>query len=122
MTETILNLTGVDASLTQQYADTFRRSEHLEPEKALLVAILVDAIHEYHKYSRAPDRAGKDRFREAEAWIMESGNDWIFSFDNVCELLGLDPQYVRRGVREAEGRIEKADQPGQGHETRGRAA
>jgi hypothetical protein len=31
---------------------------------------------------------------------MARGNDWIFSFDSVCDLLGLDPEYVRRGLRE----------------------
>ena len=49
------------------------------------------------------DADGKKRFREAEEWIMRGGNDWIFSFDNVCELLGLDPEYVRRGLRETLG-------------------
>ena len=82
------------------YLDTFRRSQHLEPEKLLLAAILEDAVQEYRKYSRAHDADGKKRFREVEEWIMARGNDWIFSFDSVCDLLGLDPEYVRRGLRE----------------------
>jgi hypothetical protein len=93
------NTTG-DTSTLQQYVDTFRRSEHLAPEKSLLAAILEDAVQEYRKYSRAHDANGKKRFREAEEWIMRGGNYWIFSFDNVCDLLGLDPEYVRRGLRE----------------------
>jgi hypothetical protein len=64
---------------------------------------LEDAVQEYRKYSRAHDANGKKRSREAEEWIMRWGNDWIFSFDNVCELLGLDPEYVRRGLRETVG-------------------
>jgi hypothetical protein len=92
-----------DTSMVQQYLDTFRRSEHLEPEKSLLAAILEDAIQEYRKYSRSHDANGKKRFREAEEWIMRGGNDWIFSFDNVCDLLALDPEYVRRGLRETLG-------------------
>jgi len=89
-----------DSSEAQQYLDTFRRAEYLEPEKALIAAILEDAIHEYHKYRDARDSAGKERFREAEEWITHEGNEWIFSFDNVCEFLGLDPEYLRRGLRE----------------------
>ena len=101
MKENILMMIGGDASVQQQYLDTVRRSEHLEPEKALLVAILEDAIHTYRKYRMARERAGKERFREAEEWIMGGGNDWIFSFNNVCELLDLNPDYVRRGVVES---------------------
>ena len=100
MAENIFTITSGDNSTAQQYADTFRRSEHLEPEKALVAAILDAAVHEYRKYSRAHDPKGKEQFRAAEKWIMRSGNDWIFSFDNVCDLLGLDPEYVRRGLRE----------------------
>jgi len=101
MQENALSIIGSDASTQQQYFDAMQRSEHLEPEKALLQAILEDAVHCYRKYATARDRAGREKFREAEEWLMGGGNGWIFSFDSVCELLGLDPQYVRRGLREA---------------------
>ena len=45
MSETNFVFTGNDTTLRDQYFATFRRSEHLEPEMALLVAILEDAIH-----------------------------------------------------------------------------
>jgi hypothetical protein len=85
-----------------RYFDVFRNSERLVPEKALVLAVLEDAIHCFQQYSVARDRAGKQKFSEAENWIMRQGRDWVFTFDNVCELLGLDPQYVRRGLRESE--------------------
>ena len=85
-----------------RYFDVFRNSERLAPEKALVLAVLEDAIHCFQQYSVARDRAGKQKFSEAENWIMRQGRDWVFTFDNVCELLGLDPQYVRRGLRESE--------------------
>src|SRR4030095_15952584 len=103
MAENNFTITTGDTSMLEQYLDTFRRSEHLEPEKSLRAASREDAVQEYRKYSRAHDADGKKRFREVEEWIMRGGNDWIFSFDNVCELLGLDPQYVRRGLRESLG-------------------
>lgn len=91
-----------DSSEAQQFFDTFQRSEYLEPETALIAAILEDAIHDYRKYRCARDASGRERFREAEEWLMHRGNGWIFSFGNVCESLGLDPEYVRRGLREME--------------------
>ena len=96
----VVALSGTDSTMSQQYLNTFRRSEHLLPEKALLRAILEDAVHCYRKYQAAENRAGRERFHEAESWIMGSRNDWIFSFDNVCELLGLDPIYVRQSIRD----------------------
>ena len=87
-----------DVSTQQQYFDTFRRNEPLEPEKALLMALLEDAIHCYRKYATARDQTGKQLFREAEEWIKSGAGGWIFSFETVCELLGLDAQYLRRGL------------------------
>ncbi len=102
MNAKLIALSGTDSTLHHQYLNTLRRSEYFEPEKALLRAILEDAIHCYRKYQKAQSRVGRNRFHEAEKWIMESGHDWIFAFDNVCQLLGLDPMYVRRRLRERE--------------------
>jgi hypothetical protein len=104
MAENNFTIMTDDTSMLQHYLDTFRRSQHLEPEKLLIAAILEDAVLEYRKYSRPHDADGKKRFREVEEWIMRGGNDWIFSFDSVCDLLGLDADYVRRGVRDTIGR------------------
>ena len=100
MAENILAGLGSDSVVPDQYFDTCRRSEPLEPEKTLLLAILEDAIDSYQKYSAASDRVGRERFCEAEEWLMGGANDWIFSFENVCAMLGLDANYVRRGLRD----------------------
>jgi hypothetical protein len=112
MAENISTMTAGDSSVAQQYLDTFRRGEPLEPERALLAAILADAIHDYRKYGQAWDREGKERFREAKEWIMNSANDWIFCFNYICELLGLDPEYVRSGLRDAKDALERGEKPG----------
>ncbi|HEX2932874.1 MAG TPA: hypothetical protein VHV54_24305 [Candidatus Binatia bacterium] len=101
MSERLLQIMSGDISTSEQYRDTFRRSELLEPEKALLIALLEDGIHEYRKYYQARDRDGQRRFRKACEWLMADDEAWIFSFVNVCELLNLDPKYVRRRMREA---------------------
>jgi hypothetical protein len=102
VSESNVNIMSGDSSAAQQYLDTFRRSEHLEPERALIAAILEDAIHEYRRFRRARDTKGKERFREAEQWIVHGGNDWIFSFENVCDFLGLDPDCMRRRLLDSE--------------------
>jgi hypothetical protein len=97
-------LVGTDQTWREQFMSTFRRSEFLEPEKALLAALLQDAIDCYHKYALARDREGRELLREAEHWIMTDQDDWVFSFRNVCSVLGVDAEYVRRGVLEESAR------------------
>ena len=111
MAENIFTSTTGDTLMLKQYMDTFRRGEHLEPEKSLLAAILEDAVQEYRKYSRAHDSIGRSRFREVEEWFMRRDNEWIFAFENVCELLGLDREYVRRRLREAQVRSAEEEKP-----------
>jgi hypothetical protein len=89
---------GSSAIVSGQYLGIFGHNEMLEPEKALLLAVLEDAIHCFRHYSTAYDRAGAGRFHEAESWIMRHGRDGVFAFDSVCESLGLDPEYMRRGI------------------------
>ena len=114
MENNLTHIGGADTSVQQQYLDTTRRGEPLEPEKALLLALLDDAIHTYRKFRTARSAVGKEYFREVEEWINARHDDWIFSFNNVCELLGLDPDYVRRGV------VEPTDQTVKKERLRGR--
>jgi hypothetical protein len=37
-------------------------------------------------------------FQDAEEWILEKDTDWPFSFETICEVLGLNPDYVRQGL------------------------
>jgi hypothetical protein len=113
--ESLLSLLGSDVLAPEQFAETFRRKEYLEPEKALLLAVLEDAINCFIEYHAAEDRVGKGRFQEAEEWIMHTGNDWFFSYDNVCELLGLNPEYLRQGLRQCSTKkIRREKSPRQG--------
>lgn len=87
-----------DTLLPAQYFDTVRRKAHLEPEKRLMLGILEDAIVCFQKYIFARDGKGKGIFREAEDWILEENSDQLFSFENICEVLGFNPKYVRKGL------------------------
>jgi hypothetical protein len=88
-----------DTLLPDQYLDTQQRTTFLEPEKRLMLAVLDDAVNCYRE--NLFSQRGKDRrlFDEAEEWILTRGGDRAFSFDNVCESLGLNPEYLRRGLQ-----------------------
>jgi hypothetical protein len=69
-----------------------------EGEQRLMLAVLEDAIEYFQEYVLATDKKGKQLFQEAEEWILEKNNEWIFSFENICEVLGLNPNYIRQGL------------------------
>jgi hypothetical protein len=96
--ERIASLFQQDTLLPAQYLDTFRRKSFLEPEKRVMLAVLEDAITCFQKYALARDGRGKALFIDAEAWVLEQNPEWLFSFENICEVLGFSPKYVRQGL------------------------
>jgi hypothetical protein len=70
----------------------------LQGEEALMLAVLADAIECFQKYVLATDEKGKKLFIEAQEWILETNSNWLFSFENICEVLRLDPNYTRQGL------------------------
>jgi hypothetical protein len=63
-----------------------------------MLAILEYAVASFQKHIFARDSKGKAIFDETEDWILEENSEWIFSFENVCEVLGFNPSYVRQGL------------------------
>ncbi len=84
--------------LPAQYFETISRKAYLEPEKRIMLAILQDAIDCFQKYMFARNDRGRAIFDETEHWITEENNDWLFSFEGICECLGFDPEYIRKGL------------------------
>jgi hypothetical protein len=85
-----------DSLLSTYYFETLRRKTILEPEKRLMLAILEDAIHCFQDNLFTRNVRGKRLCEEAEEWIVEADGDRVFSFENICEALGLTlHMYVR---------------------------
>ncbi len=87
-----------DTLLAYDYFESFRRKQALEPEKQLMEAMLADAINIYRLYAFAESLEKTRRFSEARRWLWSDDWRWPFSYRNVCEVLGLDPGYLRRGL------------------------
>ena len=87
-----------DSLLSAHYFETLRRKTILEPEKVLMLAILEDAIHCFQDNLLAQNVRSRRLFEEAEEWIVEADGDWVFSFENICEALGFNAAYVRKGL------------------------
>lgn len=68
------------------------------PERSLLSALLFDGIQAYFGYVASPQGAAAKRHREAFSWVNAHGRQYIFSFESVCEALGVDPEFLRLGL------------------------
>jgi hypothetical protein len=89
-----------DTLLPIQYFEAMRRKHLLEGEKRLILSVLEDAVECFMKCIDSPTNKGQRLFREAEEWINLEDKHWVFSFDNVCEMLDIHPEYMRRGLRD----------------------
>ena len=98
--EKVASLFQPDTVLPAQYLETVRRKTHLEPEKKLMLSVLEDAVACFQKYAFTRDAHGKGLLHDAEQWILEESTEWLFSFDNICESLGLHPKYIRDGLHQ----------------------
>ena len=96
--ERLLSLFEPDVLVPAQYLETTRRRNYSEPERKLMLAILEDGIWCFQNGLVAKSKTKKNLFSEAEEWILDDGKDWLFSFDNVCEILALNASYIRKGL------------------------
>lgn len=75
-----------------------RRNEGMG-EYGLVEAILREAIREYQKFAGQRTRRGARLFREVDQWFLDDDRQWDFSFVNVCQILDLEPGYIRTGLK-----------------------
>ena len=87
-----------DALTTHQFCRVFRQKAHFEPEERLMFAVLTDAVECFQKYLGAGSRRSRTVFSEAEAWIASRECSRLFSFEHICEVLSINPSYLRLGL------------------------
>jgi hypothetical protein len=81
-------------------AQFFSLSRHqFKGEAALMYAVLEDAFNCFIKQFVEQGPTVQRLAQEAEEWFFADDERWPFSFINVCGVLGLDPAYVRKGLR-----------------------
>lgn len=82
-----------------QYMEKWRYRISHEPEKMLMYAVLEDAVTCFQRFAGAANAHGQTTFKEAEDWLMRERSNWLFSFEQICQSLNLDPDYIRNGLR-----------------------
>ena len=84
-----------DIILHSQHRDTLQRRTPQDPEKRLMLAVLEDAVACFRNGLHARDHRRKELFKDSEAWITEENGDWLFSFEHICDILGVDARSIR---------------------------
>lgn len=70
-----------------------------EPENRLMLAVLEEALVTFQRGLNSPVPERRKRFCEVDRWVLERDSDWPFSFENICQTLRIDPDYIRAGLR-----------------------
>jgi hypothetical protein len=89
----------VDTILPEQFF-SLREQRAWTGEQRLMAAILVDALAVYSR-TAAPCTADAGRvLRQTQRWLLSNDRTSTCSFVRVCEVLGLEPDAVRRHLQE----------------------
>ena len=79
-----------------QFFDLTRRRSTLDGETRLVFAVLEDAVRCYVKTVGASRRCDREQFDEVARWFhAEAGIHSPFSFEYVCDVLGIEPTALR---------------------------
>jgi hypothetical protein len=67
-----------------------------EAERSLVSAVLEDAVRCLLNHCRATDTKKRELYRTAEEWFQSTDRAELYAFENVCDILGLESNYLRR--------------------------
>ena len=85
--------------LPSQFFDGQNKKEAVEPLKRLMLAVLADAVRCYQTGFDRRATSRRRAFLEAQQWLFRPGADGPFSFENVCYVLDITPDYLRQRLR-----------------------
>jgi len=75
-------------------------ADRIEPQKRLMLAVLQTVLHDFgqsrNRLSADADAPrGRKAYEEAMAYLASTDRTWPFSFENICEAIGLDARGLR---------------------------
>ena len=85
--------------LPSQFDDLRRNRDAILPEGRLMLAVLEDAVHVYQYCSRLRNARERRLFRQTDEWFTSDEQTSPFSFVTICQVFGLDPDYLRSGLK-----------------------
>jgi hypothetical protein len=89
-----------EAILPEQFYASPYSTFAKRPEVLLMQAVLEDAFACFQGQFISTSTRNLRLAREAEIWFSSNATDSPFTFVNICTIFGLDPAYVRRGLKQ----------------------
>ena len=87
-----------DSILPEQLGDRPFGGARIQPEKRLQVAVLADAVLTFRRWLGVEQPRPGRLFAEVDGWFASEDADGPFTFITICDSLGFDPTYIRRGL------------------------
>jgi len=79
-----------------------RSMARLEGEKRLMLAVLERAVDDFRTYATVATGRGRWLFREVAVWFDSAATGPV-DFEGICQATGLDPDFIREGLRSGDG-------------------
>jgi len=73
--------------------------------KRLMLAVLEDALRRLQNHAVNRDPVDRKALAEAETWILDRKAQGPFAFETICEVLGIQPDHLRDGIRKWRGQL-----------------
>lgn len=84
-------------------------------ERRLMAALLSDGVQSFiSQISSNSGDEGEENYSDAQKWVTTVDKDYIFSFDCVCDCLGIDPDYLRAGLNRYVEKVKLQQREGKG--------
>ncbi|MBM4264911.1 MAG: hypothetical protein FJ145_26240 [Deltaproteobacteria bacterium] len=98
-----------DTLLPAQYYATVQKGHQQAPERRLMVAVLEDVVACLSVNPNTCSRRQRLEFHSAHSWVNAPiQGEWVFSFHHICDTLGFDTGFLRRGLNQWAKRYGKA--------------
>ena len=88
------------AVLPEQFYRTPTSAGHSRGVANLMLAVIEDALKCFCRQFSSHSRRDQRLAREAEAWFFDTDGDYLFSFEQICQVLEFDPSALRGQLRQ----------------------
>lgn len=78
------------------------------PERALMLAVLEDAMRCFLNSCMATEGKRRTLYEETRDWLRSTEHTRLYDFDNICNVLGIDADYLRRRLFAQRDRVRAA--------------
>jgi hypothetical protein len=81
------------------------RADAAEGERRLLIAVLVHALRSLFRDAEKPGRGALRRLRQDLRWLTSPDRSDLFTFERICEAIGVDSYRIRQHVLDELGAV-----------------